>query len=542
MVFVNLCKTYVMRKLIASLVFLFVCATFINAQVFNEQLHKFGRVVTLINTLYVDSVSEEKIVETAIIEMLKELDPHSVYINKDEVARMNEPLEGSFEGIGIQFRITDDTLIVSGVISGGPSEKVGIHAGDRIVSVDNQNIAGAGLKNEDVVKMLRGDKGSLVTVEVRRPGMAQLLDFTITRDKIPIFSVDAGYISKEGIGYIKLNKYSKTTMEELNEVFNSFQKAKVNKIILDLTDNTGGYLDQSIQLVDEFMSDKQMIVYTEGVNSPRQEYRATSKGRFDKCKLVIVVDEGSASASEITAGAVQDWDRGVIIGRRTFGKGLVQRPFMLPDGSMIRLTVARYYTPSGRTIQKPYSDDFEEYSLDIVNRYRHGEFTNQDSISFPDSLKYETLINQRTVYGGGGIMPDIFIPIDTVLYGEFHYAMLRKGLMFRFVNKYIDDNREKLLKNYAEIATFESDFTINDEVLAQLYEFGRNNNIDVDTFALPSNIQQQRLKVHIKALMAGELWKTNEFYRIFNEINPNYIEAKAVLLDNKKYESLLKKK
>ncbi|HPG73850.1 MAG TPA: S41 family peptidase, partial [Bacteroidales bacterium] len=354
--------------------------------------------------------------------------------------------------------------------------------------------------------------------------------------------VDAGYISKEGIGYIKLNKYSKTTMEELNEVFNSFQKAKVNKIILDLTDNTGGYLDQSIQLVDEFMSDKQMIVYTEGVNSPRQEYRATSKGRFDKCKLVIVVDEGSASASEITAGAVQDWDRGVIIGRRTFGKGLVQRPFMLPDGSMIRLTVARYYTPSGRTIQKPYSDDFEEYSLDIVNRYRHGEFTNQDSISFPDSLKHETLINQRTVYGGGGIMPDIFIPIDTVLYGEFHYAMLRKGLMFRFVNKYIDDNREKLLKNYAEIATFESDFTINDEVLAQLYEFGRNNNIDVDTFALPSNIQQQRLKVHIKALMAGELWKTNEFYRIFNEINPNYIEAKAVLLDNKKYESLLKKK
>jgi len=221
---------------------------------------------------------------------------------------------------------------------------------------------------------------------------------------------------------------------------------------------------------------------------------------------------------------------------------LVQRPFMLPDGSMIRLTVARYYTPSGRTIQKPYSDDFEEYSMDIVNRYRHGEFANQDSISFPDSLKHETLINQRTVYGGGGIMPDIFIPIDTVLYGEFHYAMLRKGLIFRFVNKYIDDNREKLLKNYRDIATFESDFSINDEVLSQLYEFGRNNNIDVDTFALPSDAQQQRLKVHIKALMAGELWKTNEFYRIFNEINPNYIEAKAVLLDNKKYESLLKKK
>ncbi|HOE05349.1 MAG TPA: S41 family peptidase [Bacteroidales bacterium] len=529
-----------MKRLSAVVVFVIFVFVSVQAQVLNEQMHKFGRVITLINTLYVDSVSEAQLVESAIIEMLKDLDPHSVYISADEVAKMNEPLEGSFEGIGIQFRITDDTLIVSGIISGGPSEKVGIEAGDRIVAVDGKIIAGVGLKNEEVVKMLRGDKGTIVSVEVLRPGVAQKLDFSITRDKIPLFSVDAGYISKEGIGYIKLNKFSKTTMEELNEVFDSFQKAKVNKIILDLSDNTGGYLDQSIQLVDEFMSDKQMVVYTEGAHSPRQEYRATTKGRFDKCKLVVIVDEGSASASEITSGAIQDWDRGVIVGRRTFGKGLVQRPFSLPDGSMIRLTVSRYYTPSGRLIQKPYSDDYDEYSSDIVNRYKHGEFSNADSISFPDSLKHETLINKRIVYGGGGIMPDVFVPLDTVMYGEYHYALLRKGLLFRFVNKYVDSHRDFLKKNYPDVTKFESSFTVDDNVLKELNEYARQNQIVVDSFANPTEIQKYRMQIHIKALIAGELWKTNEFYRIFNEINPNYNEARAVLLDDKRYDQLLK--
>jgi len=533
-------KNNLMKRLSAVVVFVIFVFVSVQAQVLNEQMHKFGRVITLINTLYVDSVSEAQLVESAIIEMLKDLDPHSVYISADEVAKMNEPLEGSFEGIGIQFRITDDTLIVSGIISGGPSEKVGIEAGDRIVAVDGKIIAGVGLKNEEVVKMLRGDKGTIVSVEVLRPGVAQKLDFSITRDKIPLFSVDAGYISKEGIGYIKLNKFSKTTMEELNEVFDSFQKAKVNKIILDLSDNTGGYLDQSIQLVDEFMSDKQMVVYTEGAHSPRQEYRATTKGRFDKCKLVVIVDEGSASASEITSGAIQDWDRGVIVGRRTFGKGLVQRPFSLPDGSMIRLTVSRYYTPSGRLIQKPYSDDYDEYSSDIVNRYKHGEFSNADSISFPDSLKHETLINKRIVYGGGGIMPDVFVPLDTVMYGEYHYALLRKGLLFRFVNKYVDSHRDFLKKNYPDVTKFESSFTVDDNVLKELNEYARQNQIVVDSFANPTEIQKYRMQIHIKALIAGELWKTNEFYRIFNEINPNYNEARAVLLDDKRYDQLLK--
>lgn len=529
----------IMKKISTVLIFIFITCLSLHSQVYNEQLHKFGRVINLISTLYVDSVSEAKLVESAIVEMLKDLDPHSVYISADEVARMNEPLEGSFEGIGIQFRITDDTLIISGIISGGPSEKVGLNAGDRMISVDGKIIAGVGLKNDEVVKLLRGNKGTIVNVEVRRPGMAQKLDFSITRDKIPIFSVDAGYISKEGIGYVKVNKYSKTTMDELNEVFNSFQKAKVNKIILDLSDNTGGYLDQSIQLVDEFMSDKQMVVYTEGVNSPRQEYRATTKGRFDKCKLVVIVDEGSASASEITSGAIQDWDRGVIVGRRTFGKGLVQRPFALPDGSMIRLTVSRYYTPSGRLIQKPYSDDYDEYASDIVKRYKHGEFSNADSISFPDSLKHETLVNRRTVYGGGGIMPDVFVPLDTLMYGEFHYALLRKGLLFRFVNNYIDTHRDLLKKNYPDIAKFESAFTVDDKVLEELKDFARLNQMNPDSFSIPGDIQKYRLQIHLKALIAGELWKTNEFYRIFNEINPNYHEARAVLLDDNRYDQLL---
>ncbi|NLA24190.1 MAG: S41 family peptidase [Bacteroidales bacterium] len=531
-----------MRRIYIVLIFVLLSSSLLNAQTFNEQMHKFGRVVNLATSLYVDTVNEETLVESAIIGMLKELDPHSVYISADEVAKMNEPLEGSFEGVGIQFRITEDTLIISSVISGGPSEKVGLQAGDRIIIVDKDTITGVGLKNEEVVKLLRGKKGTIVNVRVKRPGVSNELDFAITRDKIPIFSVDAGYISKEGIGYVKLNKFSKTTMTELEEIFSNFQKQKVDKIILDLTGNTGGYLDQSIKLVAEFIGDRKLVVYTEGVNSPKNDYRTNTKARFENVRLAIIVDEGSASASEITSGAVQDWDRGIIIGRRTFGKGLVQRPFPLPDGSMIRLTVARYYTPSGRLIQKPYSDDIDDYNLDISNRFKHGEFTNIDSINFPDSLKHETLVNKRTVYGGGGVMPDIFVPLDTLNYAEYHYAMLRKGLIFRFVNKYVDNHRDELKKLYPNIDKFETAFLVDEKVLKELDEFANENEVVKDSFPNMADEHKLKMQIHIKALIAGEIWKTNEFYRIFNEINQNYIEARDILLNKKKYNELLQTK
>ena len=511
----------------------------VKSQTYNEQLHKFGRVLTLVNSLYVDTVNEENLVETAIIEMLKELDPHSIYISKEEIARMNEPLEGSFEGVGIQFRIMDDTLLVVGVISGGPSEKVGIVSGDRIIKVDGENIAGVSIENSDIIKILRGPKGTNVTVEISRRGESEKINFDITRDKIPIYSVDAGYITEDGIGYIKLNRFAKTTMTEFQEIFDSFESNNVKNIILDLSGNSGGYLDQAILLTDEFLKKDQLIVYTEGVNSPRRDYKATNKGGFEKMRLVIIVDEGSASASEIVSGAIQDWDRGVIVGRRTFGKGLVQRPFSLTDGSMIRLTIARYYTPSGRLIQKSYKNGSKEYAMDLIERLNHGELTNADSIHFPDSLKRQTLINNRDVYGGGGIMPDFFIGIDTSRYSNYHYTLLRRGLLFRFTSKYVDSNRQEFKTSYPDIDTYIKDFDSDNSLLEELKLFAIENEVNIDSLSAPTPKQDRLLKIHLKSLIAGDIWRTNEFYKVFNEINPYYIEARDILLDKNRYNKLL---
>lgn len=530
------------RYFLLTITLLLLISSSFYAQVFNDQLYKFGRVLNLVNTLYVDSVQEDKLVEHAIIELLHELDPHSIYISKEEVAAMNEPLEGSFEGIGIQFRLMEDTLLVVGVISGGPSEKVGLKNGDRIVSVDGESIAGVGITNNDILKMLRGDKGTQVKVEVKRRGLKKNIDFTITRDKIPIYSVDAGYITEEGFGYIKLNRFAKTTMDELSIVFDDFKKHSVKDIILDLSDNSGGYLDQAIELADEFLEKDQLVVYTEGKSNPRKDYKASSKGRYEKGKLIIIVDEGSASASEIAAGAVQDWDRGIIIGRRTFGKGLVQRPFSLTDGSMIRLTVARYYTPTGRLIQKPYEEGYEEYAKDVYTRFSHGELIYEDSIQFPDSLLFKTLVNQRDVYGGGGIMPDFFIPLDTNRYSAYHYELLRKGVLFKFIGKYVDDNRAVMSNAYPDIATYKKDFECSDNIIDMLDAFAVENEVYRDSFDLVEPEFDHLLRIHIKSLIAGDIWRTNEFYQVFNEINPYYIEAKKLLLDNKAYNELLNTK
>jgi carboxyl-terminal processing protease len=542
-------KLMLMRHLKSLIILVFVVIICLPAKVIQaqnlqneqtEQLHKFGRVLTLINTLYVDTVSQEKIVEGAIVAMLKELDPHSIYISKDEVKRMNEPLKGAFEGIGIQFNILEDTLMVVATIPGGPSEKLGIMPGDRIISVDGKDITDIGLKNSDVLDMLRGEKGTIVNVEIVRRGVDEVLEFTIVRDKIPIFSVNAGYVVDDDIGYVKLNRFSKTTDEELKEVFNHFDSVGVNSIILDLTSNGGGYMDKSIWLADQFLDEEELVVYTEGENSPKREYRATDDGRYENARVVVLVNEGSASASEIVSGALQDWDRGVIIGRRTFGKGLVQRPFPLPDRSMIRLTVARYYTPSGRCIQKPYEEGKEDYSHELIDRYNEGEMISADSIHFPDSLLYKTLRKERKVYGGGGIMPDVFIPLDTTQVSDFHSALMRKGAIFSFALQYVDGNRDALNETYPKFDTFESEFVVTDEMVDDLAEYAEEKDINESMDSITDK-QYNKLKLHIKALIASDIWETNEFYQINNKRNDAFLKALEILSDPKKYDAILNK-
>jgi carboxyl-terminal processing protease len=514
----------------------------ISAQDVNAETRKFNKMLSLIDAMYVDSVDMDELVEVAIINMLKEMDPHSVYISAEEIEKMKEPLEGSFEGIGVQFRITDDTLLVVGVISGGPSEKVGILNGDRIVVVDDENIASVGIDNDGVAKRLRGKKGTVVKVEIIRRGEKQPLVFNITRDKIPIYSVDASYITDDNIGYVKLNKFAKTTKEELDSVFATFVKAGVKDIILDLTGNTGGYLDKAVSLCDEFLQSDKLIVYTEGAKMPRTDYKSTKDGRFYRGKLIVLVDEGSASASEIVSGALQDWDRAVIVGRRTFGKGLVQREMPLTDGSAVRLTIARYYTPTGRLIQKPYAEGYDEYADEMSTRFLHGEFSNKDSIVFADSLKYETLVYKKIVYGGGGIMPDDFIAIDTTLRSDYHIELLRKGIVFSFVAKYVDQNRQIINAKYADVESFKKNFEVDQAILDQLLAEAKLQKINVDSLVPATEAQNQYLKTHLKSLIAGDIWRNNEFWYIFNEINPFFLRAEEIILNDKLYDSLLKGK
>lgn len=505
-----------------------------------NQSRKFNNLLALIDALYVDSVNLEELVEVAIVKMLQEMDPHSIYISKDEVQRMNEPLEGSFEGIGIQFRIMEDTLVVVGVISGGPSERIGLLNGDRIISVDGEIIAGVGVENSDITGMLRGEKGTRVDIEVVRRNVKEVLDFSIIRDKIPIYSVDATYIIDDNIGYIKLNRFARTTDDELKEAFDLFKENNIKDIILDLSGNTGGYMDKAINLADQFLTNNKLIVYTDGRTVPRQEYNSTRKGNFHDGKLVIIVDEGSASASEIVSGAIQDWDRGVIVGRRTFGKGLVQRALSLTDDSMIRLTIAQYFTPTGRPIQKPYDDGYDDYIRDISNRWTHGEFISRDSIKFPDSLKFETKVFKRPVYGGGGIMPDEFIPIDTALRSEYHVRILRRNVMFPFISSFVDNNRTMLNEKYPDFETFKKNFVVDEAILNELNERALNEEIFMDSLKTPTPEQTAYFHNHIKALIAGDLWLNRQFWQIFNNYNPNFRRAIEIITDDELYNSYIR--
>ena len=504
----------------------------------SRQQQKLLMVENIVNNLYVDNVDEEKVVENAVRGILENLDPHSSYSTKEETTSSQETMQGSFSGIGIQFNMQKDTLYVVQTIAGGPSEKVGILPGDRFIAVDDSIIAGRKLKNTDIMKRLRGPKGTKVNIKVKRGSNAELLEFRITRDDIPLNSIDAVYMADGKTGYIRLSRFAATSYKEFKDAITRLKKQGMQQLILDLTDNGGGYMQIAAQIANEMLNRSNLIVYTQGRKSPRQNLNADGSGTFRTQKVVVMINQFSASASEILSGAVQDWDRGVVVGRRSFGKGLVQREFLLPDSSSFRLTIARYYTPSGRNIQKPYvKGDREDYDKDIIDRYNHGELQSADSIHFADSLKHTTLRLHRTVYGGGGIMPDVFVPLDTTQYTDYHRRLVAKGIIPQFALRYVDKNRADLKAQYPDAQKFIKEFTVTDEMLNNLVDAGKAEKVDFDKQQF--NQSKEMLRTFVKAAIANDLFSTGAYFQIVNEQNDIYKEALSIINDDARYRKII---
>lgn len=470
-----------------------------------------------ISNLYVDNVDEGKLVEDAIRGMLEKLDPHSSYSTPKEVKALNEPLSGSFEGIGVQFNMVEDTLLVIQPVTGGPSEKVGIVAGDRIVSVNDTAIAGVKMSKEDIMRRLRGPKGTKVMLGIVRRGIKDTLSFKVVRDKIPVKSIDAVYMIRPEVGYVRIGNFGATTHDEFCEALEKLSKQGMRNLILDLQGNGGGYLQAAVNIANEFLQKGDLIVYTEGRRMQRAEYKAKGNGKFLDGKIVVLIDEYSASAAEIVTGAIQDQDRGMVVGRRSFGKGLVQRPIDLPDGSMIRLTVSHYYTPAGRCIQKPYTKgDSKDYAMDVMNRLKHGELMSADSIHFADSLKCYTLREHRPVYGGGGIMPDYFVPLDTLAYTKFHRELSAKSYIINANLKYVDANRKALRKRWTSFDEFRRDFVFpKEEIDKMIADAAKDKIVPKDDAELEKTLP--KLSMQLKALVARDLWDMSEYFAIINE-------------------------
>ena len=500
---------------------------------------KLATTLYLIENYYVDTTNLDKVTEDAIIAALKELDPHSAYISKKDVEKANEKLVGSFEGIGVTYQLIRDTVTVISPIVGGPSEKVGIMAGDQFIKIDGENAFGKKVDNEYVQKHLRGKKGTKVTVSVKRGNDPELLDFEIIRDKIPLNSINAAYMLDNHVGYIKLDQFAQETVKEFKEAFTKLQAQGMTSLIFDLRGNSGGYLNIAIDLVDQFIEENKLIVFTEGIHSPRQEWRSKASGLYTSGKLVFLIDEGSASASEILSGAIQDHDRGVIIGRRSFGKGLVQRPFDLPDGSQIRLTTSRYHTPSGRCIQRPYEKGVEDYAKEMVKRLEHGEYYHADSIHFPDSLKYKT-DGGRTVYGGGGIMPDIFIPVDTAYNSKLYTNLVRKGALNRFTTDYSLKHRDEIKAQYGDFDNFNKNFTVGQELINGLKAAGEEAKVEWNEEQFKHS--EKFLLLQIKALIARNVWETQQYYQVMASNDPGVQKAMEILGNEREYKRILKGK
>ena len=534
----RLLNSTISKSVFTFLLFTFIGFSQVEAQEVRDQTIKYQNLIALVDAFYVDSVSLEKLTEDAIIKVLAELDPHSVYISKDEVKAMNEPLQGSFSGVGIQFNILRDTLMVVATIPGGPSEKAGLRASDRILKIDNELVAGVGLENTGVFKKLRGDKGTEVKLSIQRKGEKELLDFLIIRDDIPIYSLDASYMINKNVGYIKLNRFAAKTADEFLEAIVKLKQQKMEDLILDLRGNGGGYMIAAIKIVDQLFNKDQLIVFTDGLKSKRHENVSTDRGDFKEGRVIVLIDEGSASASEIVSGAIQDWDRGLVVGRRSFGKGLVQRQFPLSDGSMIRLTTAHYYTPTGRCIQKPYDNGLMDYHMDIINRYKSGEMVSQDSIHVADSLKYKTLLKERLVYGGGGIMPDLFVPIDTAANFKYFNLLARKNVLYPFVLTFMDNNRENFKAEYPDFATYNKKFQVTEDMLKELVALGDKEGVEhteEEYLAVKGHLQ-----IHIKALIARDLWDGSEYYQVVNQKNDILDKALEILENSKEYDKYLK--
>ncbi|MDD4528630.1 MAG: S41 family peptidase [Bacteroidales bacterium] len=557
--------------------------------------NKMSFTLNMIRYYYAQKPDMPTIVEKGIVNMLKELDPHSIYISKEDVQKMNEPLVGNFDGVGISFQIMKDTIHVVDVIRGGPSEKVGVVAGDKILKVDDKFATGDTIKNDWVFKHLRGVKGTKVILTVERNGRKEPIVFEIIRDKIPITSVDTWFMLDKTLGYIRLDRFAQNSTQEVLDAIRDLKKQGMKELIFDLRGNGGGYLDVAFKLSDEFLSDDKLIVYTEGVSSPRYDFKAETKGEFEKGKLVILIDESSASASEIVSGAVQDWDRGVIVGRRSFGKGLVQRPFNLPDGSQIRLTTSRYFTPSGRCIQKPWDDGLDSYYNDYMKRYQHKELITPDSIKFPDSLKYTTF-NKRIVYGGGGIMPDVFVPIDTSRASDYLINLRSKGIFNNFSMQWVDRNRESFLKqnptfedfnktyaslnlmeefsafakkegveqnqikkewvnsmvldyivkqtkdtaaqNYTSYQSYANELLTNAELLNQVIEKAKQEDEKMEEMMKKSDIY---IEATLKAMIARNLYGINYYYQSIKDTDEGLQKAIQIIKDDKVYNSIISK-
>jgi len=499
----------------------------------NSPAYKLSMAETAINVLYVDSVDENKLVEDAIRGMLEKLDPHSSYVTAKEMKAQAESLRGNFDGIGVQFNMVEDTLLVIQPTTNGPSEKVGILAGDRIVEVNDTAIAGVKMAKEEIMSRLRGPKGTKVKLGVVRRGVKGLLHFTVVRDKIPVTSVDGWYMIRPGIGYIRIGSFGAQTYNEMMNGINEMKAQGMENLIIDLQDNGGGYLQAATKIANEFLDNGDLIVYTQGRTARRNDFYADGSGSMKQGKVVVLINEYSASASEILSGAIQDNDRGLVVGRRSFGKGLVQRPIDFEDGSEMRLTIAHYYSPSGRCIQKPYTKgDKKEYARDLEERYKHGEFVSADSIHFDDSLKYYTVKKHRTVYGGGGIMPDYFVPLDTNKYTPYHRQLAAKNVIVDANLRYVDRNRKKLLKEYPTFESFNRYYTVPQTYLDEIYAEGEKKGIKPKDYAEKVKTTQS-LNLQLKALVARNLWDMTQYFQIINEDNNIVMKAvELIQIDN----------
>lgn len=531
-----------MKKLLYILGGALIAAGLGSARGEMNHAQKLGMAERAVEMLYVDTVNADRLVEDAIRGMLEGLDPHSQYSSPEETRELNEPLEGNFSGIGITFNMNQDTLYVIQTVSGGPSERVGLLAGDRIIAVNDTNIAGVKMKNSAIMKKLRGPKGTDVDVTVLRydGNTADTIPFTITRAEIPIYSVDAAYMVEPGIGYIRLNKFAAETANEFTKALKDLRKQGMKDLILDLVDNGGGYLNAAVDILGELLPPGSLAVYTEGMRSPRTELSAhPSKGTplFPDGRLVVMANQYSASAAEITSGAIQDWDRGLIVGRRTYGKGLVQRPIPFPDGSMMRLTVAHYYTPTGRNIQKPYERGGQkEYARDIMDRFNSGELMHADSIKYIDSLRTETKVNHRPIYGGGGIYPDRFVPLDTTEFTKYYRNLVAKGVLNKYVIRYVDRNRKTLTRQYKNDDDFVSKFEVTPDMLQELYDMGTADGVEFK----PDEAEKSAplFGMIIKALAARDIYDSPAYFKVYNRHDPIFKSA-LDLIKSEDYDKIL---